>query len=145
MGTAQANVNFLNAARRHFEDAEFLHGNGRIQNAGHLFGFHAECGLKALLRAHGVGAGSVGIEDKYKKHVDKLVALIQALTVFPDGRTASIYISMLPKLSLFSTWLVEHRYWDAAAITKAMVDEWREASIEIGKVLDDAKTRGVVL
>jgi hypothetical protein len=37
------------AARRHFDDAQLLHGAQRFANADHLAGVAAECGLKAIL------------------------------------------------------------------------------------------------
>ena len=34
------------AAIRHYEDAEFLRASGKLDNAGHLVGFAAECAIK---------------------------------------------------------------------------------------------------
>ena len=47
-------VDFSGAGRRHYKDAELLKSDNRIPNAGHLFGFAAECGIKALLVSHGL-------------------------------------------------------------------------------------------
>lgn len=44
-------VNYAAAARRHLSDGRILQGQGRHANAGQLFGFSVECGIKALLLA----------------------------------------------------------------------------------------------
>ena len=38
--------NYESAALRHFDDADTLRANGRMDNAGHLVGFAAECAIK---------------------------------------------------------------------------------------------------
>ena len=43
-------TDFADAHRRHWEDAELLHDHGRWANADQLYGFSAECGLKAVMR-----------------------------------------------------------------------------------------------
>ena len=37
---------YESAAVRHFEDAQTLWASGRVDNAGHLIGFAAECAIK---------------------------------------------------------------------------------------------------
>ncbi|MYW56288.1 hypothetical protein GTY64_33505 [Streptomyces sp. SID8376] len=40
---------FAKAATRHFHDADYLHTDGRLPSADHLYGFAAECATKSLL------------------------------------------------------------------------------------------------
>lgn len=42
-------VDFRHAANRHYRDGNLLMANGRQANAGQLYGFTAECGIKWLL------------------------------------------------------------------------------------------------
>ena len=41
-------ADFSNAHNRHWQDAELLFCDRRWANADHLYGFSAECGLKAV-------------------------------------------------------------------------------------------------
>lgn len=49
---------FRAAAVRHYEDARALKYAGRLDNAGHLIGFAAECAIKHGIEALGNGATS---------------------------------------------------------------------------------------
>ena len=50
-------VNFTEAHRRHWKDAKLLYAHRRWGNADHLFGFSAECGLKAVMTRLGMPLG----------------------------------------------------------------------------------------
>ena len=47
-------ADFSDAHRRHWEDAELLHAYSRWANADQLYGFSAECGLKAVMQVLGM-------------------------------------------------------------------------------------------
>lgn len=47
-------VDFLDAHRRHWEDAELLHEHARWANANQLYGIAAECGMKRLMLVFGM-------------------------------------------------------------------------------------------
>ena len=47
-------ADFLDAHKRHWEDAERLFQAQRWANADHLYGMAAECGLKRLMQAFGM-------------------------------------------------------------------------------------------
>lgn len=69
-------INFVAAARRHMADAKLLEVNGRLPNSGHIYGFVAECGLKALLVWHGHPTDAEGSPERrsgFRVHVDQLV------------------------------------------------------------------------
>jgi hypothetical protein len=66
-------VDFPLAARRHMADAGLLDTQNRLPNGGHLYGYVAECGLKALLTWHGYPTDAEGSPirlDGFKVHVD---------------------------------------------------------------------------
>jgi len=137
MGTTPSNVNYMAATKRHREDADLLYNDGRYPNAGHLYGFHAECALKAVLVAFGAS-----IEDgsPYRVHIDRLIPMF---TVFPDGRIATKYSALMPSLTSFSNWRVAHRYWRDSLLPKATVDQWKNASTEVENMIQEAIRDGV--
>lgn len=47
-------VDFVDAHRRHWADAELLFDHERLGNADQLYGFSAECGLKAVMTGLGM-------------------------------------------------------------------------------------------
>lgn len=68
---AQA-ADYGDAHLRHWEDAELLFNDDRWANADQLYGFSAECGLKALMRALGgmpVDATGKPTSTKHLKHI----------------------------------------------------------------------------
>lgn len=142
-------VDFKEAARRHWADAEHLTQSGRHPNAGQLYGFMAECGLKALLVAHGLPTEANGdIRWKprtgYREHLPALSQLVCTLTAFPDGRAATRYLAMLPDLAHFDDWNIDHRYWATAAHPLSSVPNWREAARQVGDMIDAATVDGVM-
>jgi len=143
-------IDFKAAAKRHFAGAEvLLASQSHTASAGQLYGFTAECGLKALLVAHGLPTEPDGDIRKrpatgYREHMPKLSQAITNLTVFPDGRAATRYISMLTNLADFDDWLIDHRYWDEPVLPLASVPSWREAARQVNAMLDAATVDGVM-
>lgn len=62
-------VHFRHAAIRHYNDGELLINNDRQANAGQLYGFAAECGIKWLLVWKGYPTDPISgeIVEKRKK------------------------------------------------------------------------------
>ena len=56
-------ADFHDAHRRHWQDAELLRKHGRWANADQLYGFSAECGLKAVMKALGMAVDSMGVPE----------------------------------------------------------------------------------
>lgn len=157
MNTAtNAPVNYAEAARRHLHDGETLYGMGRHANAGQLFGFAAECGLKAMLIACKVPVGTDGgLPESHptkpqkrhplREHVPRLMDRIaQHGQLIPDGALATRYMAGLPSLIHFKNWSIDHRYWRETALPLASVADWRVSAVELGTMLDQAKQDGVL-
>jgi hypothetical protein len=141
-------VQYVLAAKRHMIDARSLLLANRAANAGQLFGFVAECGLKALLIACGVAPdsnGEIPKGHKFRQHIpilrDRIVADGHLI---PDGARANKYLLSLAHLSKLGDWLIDHRYWSDATLPLGSVDGWRIAAEEILQVLDKAKEDGVL-
>ena len=139
-------VDYVAAARRHIRDAHLLQHAGRMANAGQLFGFCVECGLKSLLVRGGAPVDALGNVDwAYRKHMPELGTLISGLTTLPDGRAASILQSRLPNLTVLANWKIEHRYWSESAIPlSASLQSWELAALEVDALLDEAAGGGVL-
>lgn len=141
-------VDYAAAARRHYQDAQLLLGAGKHANAGQLYGFVAECGLKAVLVISGVrrdADGSVPDPKTFRQHMPQLSSRISTLGhLIPDGRLAQTYFARMPSISHFHDWSVDHRYWRDSALPSASVVAWAAAAKEVGEMLDQAKQDGVL-
>ncbi|WP_156350886.1 hypothetical protein [Pseudomonas sp. EGD-AK9] len=148
MSVVSSKVDYLASSRRHIQDAYLLHSRGRLANAGQLFGFSVECGLKAVLVGYGVTTdtdGNIPRPTGYREHLPKLGQLITGLTVFPDGRSASFLLSRLPSLGDMHDWSVDHRYWRVSAIPLgASLGNWELAALEVDAFLDEAISQGII-
>jgi hypothetical protein len=102
-------VSFTEAAGRHAKDARLLADVGRIGNASHLWGFAAECGLKAVLRAVDPTLFSAAGDPTahYRKHIDTLWPLMHS---FLSGRSEAYLTGLLPLTNPFDQWSVHDRY-----------------------------------
>ena len=100
---------FLDAHDRHWEDAETLFGHQRWANADQLYGFSAECGLKAVMQALGMPIDTTTgtPPKKYRKHIQDLWPLFQT---YAGSRNGATYLAMLPTGSPFADWSHHDRY-----------------------------------
>lgn len=139
MSTAKR-VDYEGCARRHFSDAGTLHHAGGHANAGQLYGFSVECGLKALLIQAGSPADADGtIAGGFKEHLPRLAQIITAMTTLPDGRSASVLLAAVPHLGKMHDWHVDHRYWKVAALPRQSLPNWAAAAHEMVSHLDIVK------
>lgn len=133
-------VDFHQAGKRHFNDAELLQDHARNAAAGQLFGFAAECGIKSLLVWNGYptdpASGEI-VEKKFRKHIHELVKNIDQLHAYLNGRDAAKYLAMIPSINDFSDWKTDHRYYTDSALPSSLA-KWRKASREIMGMLDQA-------
>lgn len=107
--------NYEEAAIRHYTDAASLKEAGRLDNAGHLIGFAAECAIKHRIDSLGNGASSPA------QHLpDILPAARKRL-----GERAN-YVNMfnLLKGDIFSDWAVDFRYSGTGVISEDQFLKW---------------------
>lgn len=141
-------VDFPAAAKRHFRDATLLEVNGHIANAAQLYGFTAECGLKSLVVGLGCAVDTDGSPlrnstPNFRKHIDLLAHEIIHINTWASGRAGAKYTAMIPTISSFSSWSVDHRYWRETAIPSNLPD-WKRAAQEIMNMLQTAQNDGVI-
>ncbi len=133
-------VDYAGCARRHFIDAGKLHRSGGHANAGQLYGFSVECGLKALLIPSGKPADAEGgIAGELREHLPRLAQMITDMTTLPDGRSAAALFAAVPHLRKMHDWKVEHRYWKASALPRRSLPDWAAAAQEMVNHLDVVK------
>lgn len=146
-------VGYPDAAHRHFKDAALLMTANSKANAGQLFGLAAECGLKAILVACGAPTDADGTVCKLvnasgKGFRDHLPGLHAAATgsgdVLPDGRFTTRYMAMMPGLSAFRGWAVDHRYWRDDAWPATSLPSWNNAAREVMLAVDLARQDGLL-
>lgn len=149
-------ANFPLAAKRHWHDASLLEAKGRTGNAGQLYGFSAECGIKALLikvlhyptelDGSPVGKPPAGV-PKVRKHVHQLVNIIGDIQGYAhnvQGRNGAKYTALIPNINDFSDWTIDHRYWADTDIPKSL-PAWKAAAKEVMGMLEAASLDGVLI
>lgn len=119
-------AHFPKAHWRHWEDAELLFAHRRWGNADHLFGFSAECGLKAIMARHGMALDAFGHprESSHRKHIRDLWAEFDHFM----KRRPSEYRRFLPPGRPFSDWSHQDRYSDSGYSDRAAVERHRAAA-----------------
>ena len=130
-------ADFTDAHNRHWEDAELLYGNKRWANAGQLYGFSAECGLKSVMLLLGMKVDDTGrpVEPQHRKHVQDLWPIF---VQFATERNGSEYMPLLPNDEPFSDWSHHDRYAHRRRFDKANVDPHREAAQGIRQMVEQA-------
>lgn len=128
---------FANAADRYWTDANTLHQSGRLATADHLFGVSAECALKALMIKL---SGATSLPGKYKSHLpdiwDEFIAYTPLSGIHP-------YAGML-SANPFSGWHIGDRYGHDSQFTAPRVTAHQAASLQVHKVLEQARIDGVL-
>lgn len=109
--------NYLVAAHRHFEDAELLRRETRLDNAGHHYGVAGECAVKAVCIEE--------VGSRPTKHFDPVASqdLRSAAIAHLSGHKGQRILTVLPQL--FGGWSVHDRYSATGHVTSAQVEQWR--------------------
>ncbi|QKS29577.1 MAG: SAM-dependent methyltransferase [Candidatus Accumulibacter similis] len=133
-------TDFRDASARHFEDAELLEAQARPHNADHLFGFSAECSLKAAMVGIGQPVGPDGAPIGYKNHIDALWAKFQS---FSSGLLDAKYLAYVPPMNPFASWQAEQRYWGRASFSAPNLTSHRAAAHECRLLVQELILDGV--
>lgn len=103
-------ADFPNAHVRHWRDAELLFRSGRWANADQLYGFSAECGLKAVMVASGMPVDpetGKPTRSRHRKHIHELWGTFRS---FVQGRPTGGLLHHLPEPNPFTAWSHHNRY-----------------------------------
>jgi hypothetical protein len=98
---------YENSATRHWEDAELLCKQGRVDNADQLYGIAAECAIKTALRHPPTHPDAGQVARAYRLHVDELWEKVRDNAV---PRHFPALPSLLSITNPFKDWCVGQRY-----------------------------------
>ena len=134
-------ANFADAHRRHWEDAELLFEHERWSNADQLYGFSAECGLKAVMQTLGMRVDAAGKPEmpQHRKHVQELWSVFRT---FAEGRNGEWYLSRLPEEGPFRDWSPDDRYASGGHYSRPLVEPHRHATMRILQMIQQARQDG---
>ena len=134
-------ADFADAHRRHWEDAELLLSHDRWANADQLYGFSAECGLKAVMRALGMQIDPDGRPEvaEHRKHVQDLWPIFRT---FAAGRNGEWYLLQLPCGEPFRDWSHHDRYASRDRYSKPAIVPHQEAARAVCHMLQRATLDG---
>lgn len=131
-------TDFHNAFYRHADDADFLLEHKRWANADHLYGFAAECALKAILIKQGIPSNDGDISDgKYKQHINKLW---DKYSSFMQKRNAY----QIQLKNPFLDWSIDQRYAHKDDIAEQTARNHCAAVASVKKIIKKAELDGVL-
>ena len=137
-------IDFVDAHYRHWRDGEELYHQRRWANADQLYGFSAECGLKAVMKGMGMSVRPDGRpgDSKHAKHVQDLWPVFMT---FAQNRNGARYVNMLPPSNPFSMWSHHNRYANSRHFSQASVSPHRAGASRVCGMVDNAKQDGLSL
>ena len=137
-------ADFPNAHIRHWRDVELLFEAKRWSNADQLYGFSAECGLKAVMEANGMPVDPhTGAPKKrrYKKHIKELWG---AFLSFNHPRQTHDLLHLLPESNPFLEWSHDNRYASGEHFEGTVVGLHREAALQVRRFFMHLRVSGHV-
>lgn len=134
---------FLDAHRRHWDDAKRLAEAQRWANADHLYGLAAECGLKQLMLAFGMPFDATG--DRPAKKSDRVHAngIWARLESYRSGCVQGTgYV--LPADNPFDDWDVSDRYAHQSNFDQARVQVHQTGAATVCELIKKAQREGLL-
>jgi hypothetical protein len=116
-------TNYASAAARHWSDAEHLFIASRQDNADQLFGFAAECALKAALFAELSPSAGDELPKAYYVHIDELWDKVSSASL--RKRYPNVH-ALLKLPNPFLNWGVHQRYVDSGTVMRDQVEAHRK-------------------
>ncbi|MDE0030797.1 MAG: SAM-dependent methyltransferase [Deltaproteobacteria bacterium] len=130
-------ADFFDAHSRHWRDAELLFQADRWANADQLYGFSAECGLKAVMERLGMATDDTGKPEagEHRQHVQDLWP---TFLVFAAERGGDRLASRLPGDMPFADWSQADRYAHGEHFDEGIVRPHREAASAVADMVESA-------
>lgn len=105
-----------------------------------MYGFSAECGLKAVMKdVLGIPVDDPKEKEKYWKHMPVLWPMFRT---FAQGHGGSGYLSQLPEENPFRDWSIGDRYAHRQHWKKASLAQHRHAARGVLDMVQTAKQDG---
>ena len=139
-------ANFLDAHRRHWDDAELLFGRSRWANADQMYGFSAECGLKAVMRGLGMQVDVHGtpVDQQHRQHVQVLWPIFLTFATGRGGAHWVPYLRQVPTQNPFANWSHHDRYAHRAAFASNSVAPHQAAARTVMNMVQSAAQAGLL-
>ena len=131
---------FLDASKRHWDDAERLYVNQRWANADHLYGLAAECGLKRLMQVFGMQTDAEGVPADRADKVHARDIWLRYETYRSNRISGSQY--GLPHGEPFSNWDIADRYANQSNFNSQIIEPHRDGASAVIVLLKQAKLEG---
>lgn len=135
-------ADFLDAHHRHWNDAQTLFDLRRFANADHLYGFAAECGLKALMVVFGMPTnnGNPRLPED-RKHMDQ--DLWDRFESYRQGHSSGAAYA-LPNANPFKDWKTSDRYAHRSHFDQNRVELHRQGAEMVRELVKHAQRTGVL-
>ncbi|MDP2609104.1 MULTISPECIES: hypothetical protein [unclassified Oceanobacter] len=136
-------TDFLDAHRRHWQDAELLFQHQRWANADHLYGFSAECGLKKLMQAFGMDWDSTRDQPqkpKDRKHAD---GIWNRYNTYQSGHVYGLGFE-LPDGNPFDNWHASQRYSHRDDIKQSQIISHKSGANNVCQLIKKAQLDGLL-
>jgi|TARA_R110000868_G_scaffold357146_1_gene618542 hypothetical protein len=136
-------TDFVDAQQRHWQDAELLFNQQRWANADHLYGFSAECGLKALMQIFGMEwdeSKQKPKNDKDTKHADKIW---DRYSTYQSGHVSGTGFE-LPDSNPFDNWNASQRYAHRNVFHQNLVNSHKSGANNVCQLIKKAQLDGLL-
>lgn len=136
------NTDFLDAHKRHWDDAERLFTAQRWANADHLYGMTAECGLKRLMLAFGMKVDAAGSpsERADRTHVNDIWARYEG---YRSGNLAGVGYGLAAG-NPFDNWHVSDRYADQNGFNQFHTQAHQHGAQQVRNLIAKALREGLL-
>lgn len=115
--------NYMEAALRHWRDAELLKTQNRVENADQLYGITAECAVKLALSSS-PGCTSKGVlREGYRKHIDVLWDKIPVQSL---AKRFPCLPALASLANPYQDWRIDQRYDADGSVQAPVVESHRE-------------------
>jgi hypothetical protein len=132
---------FLDAHLRHWRDAQHLEQNRRRDNADQLYGFAAECGLKALMLVFGMRLeGGRPAQEADRGHADRIWTRYEA---YRSGYGAATQFNV-PNQNPFADWRASDRYARTGAVGAKRLRDHRAGADQVVRLVSLGRQKGLL-
>ncbi len=115
--------NYSSAAFRHWDDAQLLEKEKRVENADQLYGLAAECAIKKALVELSSFAKAGMLNESYKRHINELLDKVNLQSL--QKRYPGLH-ACLKADNPFSDWHVNQRYVAGGVISLEKMQKHRD-------------------
>lgn len=115
--------NYSSAAFRHWEDAQLLAGENRVENADQLYSLAAECAIKKALIELPAFTKAGMLDKPYQRHINELWEKVKHQSL--QNRYPTL-LAILKDTNHFSDWDINQRYVAGGVISLETMQKHRE-------------------